>query len=53
MKYHIWRVFRISTAFNEKSSGHSKDICELKLLTNFDFIMTSFLGEVPNNVLNL
>ena len=46
-------VFRTSTAFKEKSTDHFKYIYELKLLTNFDVNMTSFLGGVPNYVSNL
>ena len=53
MKYHIFHVFRTSTAFKEKSSDHFKDIYKLKHLTNFGINMTSFLGGVPNYVLNL
>ena len=52
MKYHILHVFRTSTTFKEKSYDHLKDIYKLKLLTNFDVNMTSFLGGVPNHVLN-
>ena len=33
-----------------KSSDHFKDIYKLKLLTNFDVNMVSFLGGVPNYV---
>ena len=53
MKYHISHVFRTSAAFKEKSSDHFKDFYKLKLLTNFDVNMTSFLGGVPKYVLNL
>ena len=53
MKNHILHVSRTSTAFKEKSSDHFKDIYRLKLQTNFDVNMTSFLGKVPNYVLNL
>ena len=53
MKYHIFHIFRTSTAFNEKSSDDFKDIYKLKLLTNCDINMTSFLGGVPNYMLNL
>ena len=53
MKYHILHVFRTSTASKEKSSDHFKDLYNLKLLTNFDVNMASFLGRVPNYLLNL
>ena len=53
MKYNILHVFRTSTAFEENSSDHFKDIYKLKLLTNFHVNMTSFLGGVPNYVLNV
>ena len=53
MKYHILHVFRTTTHFKEKSSDHFKDIYKLKLLTNFDVNMTSFVGGVPTYVLNL
>ena len=45
MKYHIFHVFRTSTALKEKSSDHFKDLNKLKLLTNFDVIMMLFLEE--------
>ena len=53
MKYHILHVFRTFTIFKEKSSDHFKDIYKLKLLINSDVNLTSFLGVVPNYVLNL
>ena len=53
LKYHILHVFITSTAYKEKSSEHFKDLYKLKLLTSFDVKMTSFLGGVPNYVLNL
>ena len=53
MKYHIFQVFRISTPLKEKSSGHFKDVHKLKLLTNFDVVLTSFLGVVINYMLNI
>ena len=53
MKYHILQVFKISIEFVKKSSDHFKDIYKLKLLTNFDVNMTSFLNGVPNYILNL
>ena len=53
MKYHILHVFVTSTAFKEKSADHFKDSYKLKLLTSFNVNMTSFLGGVPNYVLNL
>ena len=40
--------FITSTPFEEKSSDHFKDIYKLKLLTNFDISLTSFLGGVMN-----
>ena len=43
-------VFRTSTALKEKFSNHFKDIYKLKLLTNFDANLTSFLGGVANYV---
>ena len=52
MKYHILHNFRTSALFKEKSSDHLKDILKLKLLTNFDFNLTSFLVRVIN-VLNV
>ena len=52
MKYHILHVFRTSTAFKENSSDHFKDLYKLKLLTDLNVNMVSFLGEVPNYVLN-
>ena len=53
MKNHIFQVFETSIKFIEKSSDHFKDIYKLKLLTNFDVDMTSFLKGVPNYMLNL
>ena len=41
------------THLTGKSSTHFKDIYKLKLLTNFDVNMASFLGGVPNYVSNL
>ena len=52
MKYHILHVIRISTALKENFSDHFNGIYKLKLLTNFDVNMTSFLGGVPNYLLN-
>ena len=52
MKNHILHVSGNSTGFKEKSSDYFKDIYKLKLQTNFDVNMTSFLGGVPNYVLN-
>ena len=52
MKCHILHAFGTSTAFSGKFSDHFKDIYKLKLLTSFDVNMTSFLGGVPNYVLN-
>ena len=48
MKYHVLHEFITSTPFEEKSSDHFKDIYKLKLLTNFDISLTSFLGGVMN-----
>ena len=48
MKYHVLHDFITSTLFEEKSSDHFKDIYQLKLLTNFDISLTSFLGGVMN-----
>ena len=48
MKYHVLHDFITSTPFEEKSSDHFKDIYKLKLVTNFDISLTSFLGEVMN-----
>ena len=45
MKNHILHVSRTSAAFKEKSSDRFKDIHKLKLQTNFDVNMTSFLGS--------
>ena len=53
MKYHILHVFRTSIEFRKKSSVHFTDIYKLKLLTNFNVNMMSFLKGVPNYVLNL
>ena len=53
MKYQVLHVFRASTTFKKKSSDHFKDLHKLKLLTNFDVNITSFLGGVSNYVLNL
>ena len=46
MKYHILHDFRTSTPFWEKSSDHFKNLHKLKLMTNFDFNLTSFLGVI-------
>ena len=53
MKNHILYVSRTSTSFKDKSSDYFKDIYKLKLQTNFDVNMTSFVGGVPNYVSNL
>ena len=53
MKYHILRDFRISTPFKDKSSDHFTNGHQLKLLTNFDVNLTSFLGGAINHVLNI
>ena len=50
MKYHILHDFRTSTPIKEKSPDHFKDLHELKLLTNFDVNLTSFLRGVINYV---
>ena len=48
MKYHVLHDFITSTPFEEKASDHFKDIYKLKLPTNFDISLTSFLGGVMN-----
>ena len=48
MKYHSLHDFRTSTPFKEKSSDNFKDVQKLKLLTNFDVILTSS----PEGVMN-
>ena len=48
MKYHVLHDFMSSTPFEEKSSDYFKDLHKMKLLTNFDIILTSFLGGVMN-----
>ena len=48
MKYHVLHDFITSTPFVEKSSDHFKYIYKLKLLTNFDISLTSFLVGVMN-----
>ena len=48
MKYHVLHDFITSTPFEEKSFDHFKDIYKLKLLTNFDISLRSFLGGVMN-----
>ena len=48
MKYHVLHDFITSAPFEEKSSDHFKDLYKLKLLTNFDISLTSFLGGVMN-----
>ena len=45
-KYHVLNEFITSTPFEEKSSDHFKDVYKLKLVTNFDISLTSFLGGV-------
>ena len=53
MKYHILHDFRTFTPFKEKSSNHFKGIHKLKLPTNVDVNLTSFLGGVLNYVSNV
>ena len=53
MKYHILHDFGTCTAFKEKCSDYLKDLHKLKPLTNFDVNLTTFLGGVMNNVLNV
>ena len=53
MKYDILHDFRASAPFKEKSSDHLKDLNKLKLLTNSDVNLTSFLGGVMNYGLTL
>ena len=48
MKYHVLHDFITSTPFEEKSSVHFKDLYKMKLFTNFDISLTSFLGGVMN-----
>ena len=48
MKYHVLHDFITCTPFEEKSSDHFKDLHKMKLLTNFDISLTSFLGKVIN-----
>ena len=50
MKYHILHDFRTPTLFMEKSSDPFKDLKKLKLLTNFDVNLTTFLAGVVKNV---
>ena len=45
-KCQILHNFITSTPFKEKSSDRFKDLHKLKLLTNFDVNLTSFLGEL-------
>ena len=52
MKYQILHDFRTSTPFKEKSSDHS-DLLKLKLLTNLNANLTSFLGGIMNYVVNV
>ena len=51
MKYHTLHSFRTPTPFREKFSDHFKDLPKLKLLTDFDISLTSFLGAVINYLL--
>ena len=53
MEYHILHNIRTSTPFKDKSSEDFKDIHKLKLLTNFDSNLKSFLGGVAKYVLNV
>ena len=48
IKYHILHEFGTSTPFTKTSSDQFKDLYKLKLLTNFDVNLTTFLGEVTN-----
>ena len=48
MEYHVLHDFINSVSFGEEFSDHFKDIYKLKLLTNFDISLTSFLGGVMN-----
>ena len=48
MKYQVLHDFITSTPFEEKSSDHFTDLHKMKLLTNFDISMTSFVGGVMN-----
>ena len=54
MKCHILHHFTTPNPLKEKSSDHFlKDLQKLKLLTNFDVNLTSFLGEAIKYVLNV
>ena len=53
MNNHILHGFRTSTPFKEQSSVHLKDLHNLKLLTNFDANLSSFVGGLINYVLNI
>ena len=48
MKYHVFNDFITSTPFEKKSSDYFKDLHKMKLFTNFDISLTSFLGGVIN-----
>ena len=53
MKYHILQDLRTCTPFKEKSSDYLKHFHKLKILTNFDVNLTSLLGGVIHDVLNV
>ena len=48
MKYQVLHDFIASTPFEEKSSDYFKDLHKMKLLTNFEISLTSFVGGVMN-----
>ena len=50
MNYLVLHDFGTSTLFKGISCDHFKDLRMLKLLTNSDVYLTSFLGGVTNNV---
>ena len=53
MKYHMCRIFDLPLHLRKKSSDQSKDLCKLKLLSNFDVNLTSFQGGIVSSVLNV
>ena len=53
MKCYILHDYGTFTPFTEKSFDQFKDLHQLMLLKNFDINLTSLLGGVVNNVLNV
>ena len=54
LKVSDWSLHEISSIpFKEKSADHIMDLHKLKLLTNFDVNLTTFLGKVINYELNV